>query len=77
MLGYGYDQAQIGLDHTLLGGLVALGDPAGKIDLLLRREKVDLADFLEVHPDRIGQICLVAFQVRKIVAIRNGFPASL
>src|SRR3954449_5474291 len=41
------DQAQVGLDHLLLGVEVAALDAAREVDLLLRREQADLADVLE------------------------------
>ena len=47
VLGDRDDQAQVGLDHLLLGVEVAALDAAREVDLLLRGEQPDLADVLE------------------------------
>ena len=46
-----HDQAQVGLDHVLARLFVALLDPGGEFDFLLRREQFHLADFAEVKLD--------------------------
>ena len=48
------DQAQVGLDHLLLGVEVAALDALGEIDLLLRREQPDLADVLQEQLKGVG-----------------------
>src|SRR5688500_1414201 len=54
VLGDRDDQAQVGLDHLLLGVEVAALDLAGEVDLLLRREQPDLADVLQEQLKRVG-----------------------
>jgi hypothetical protein len=47
VLGDRDDEAEVGLDHLLLGVEVAALDAAGEVDFLLRREQAHLADVLE------------------------------
>ena len=47
VLGDRDDEAEVGLDHLLLGVEVAALDAAREVDLLLRGEQADLADVLE------------------------------
>src|SRR4051794_23195450 len=49
------DEAQVGLDHLLLGVEVAALDALGEVDLLLRGEQTDLADVLEEQLQRVGR----------------------
>src|SRR4051812_941691 len=49
------DEAQVRLDHLLLGVEVAALDALGEVDLLLRREQTDLADVLEEQLQRVGR----------------------
>ena len=49
------DQAQVRLDHLLLGVQIAAPDPLGEIDLLLRRQQAHLADVLEEQLQRVGR----------------------
>ena len=44
-----HDQAQVGLDHLLAGGLVAPLDAAGKLHLFLAREKRGLPDLAQIN----------------------------
>ena len=55
-LGDGYDQTQVSLRQTVFGGLIALGDALGQLDLLVGSQQLDLADLLEIHAHRIIQI---------------------
>src|SRR4051794_36492923 len=55
VLGDRDDQAQVGLDHLLLGVEVAALDALGEVDLLLRGEQPDLADVLEEQLQRVGR----------------------
>ncbi len=48
-----HDQAQVGLDHLLLGDHVAALDPLGEEDLLVRREQLDAPDRPQVEPQRV------------------------
>src|SRR3954451_2770296 len=54
VLGDRDDQAQVRLDHLLLGVEVATLDALGEIDLLLRREQTDLADVLQEELKGVG-----------------------
>ena len=42
--------------RLVLGGLIALGDALGQLDLLVGGQQLDLADLLEIHAHRIIQI---------------------
>ena len=53
VLGDGDDQAQVRLDHAVLGPLVAGLDALGQLDLLVLGEQGDLAGFLEVEAQRV------------------------
>ena len=53
VLGDGDDQAQVRLDHPVLGPLVARLDALGELDLLVLGEQGDLAGFLEVEAQRV------------------------
>ena len=64
------DQAQVGLDHVVAGGLVALLDAGGQLDLLLHRQQRCLADFVEVELE-IGAL-VAAVHGRGLVKLRNG-----
>src|SRR3954452_16472221 len=55
VLGDRDDQAQVGLDHLLLGVEVAALDALGEVALLLRGEQPDLADVLEEQLQRVGR----------------------
>ena len=55
VLGDRDDQAQVRLDHLLLGVEVAALDPLGEVDLLLRGQQADLADVLEEQLQRVGR----------------------
>ena len=55
VLGDRDDQAQVGLDHLLLGVEVAALDALGEVDLLLRRQQAHLADVLEEQLQRVGR----------------------
>src|SRR4051812_10258062 len=54
VLGDRDDQAQVRLDHLLLGVEVAALDALGEIDLLLRREQTDLPDVLQEELKGVG-----------------------
>ena len=72
VLGDRDDQAQVRLDHLLLGVEVAALDPLGEVDLLLGGEQAHLADVLEEQLQRVGG------HVRLEVQRRFGFaPAAL
>ena len=47
------DEAQVGLDHLLLGVQVAALDPLGQRDLALGREQLHAADRAQVEPQRV------------------------
>ena len=47
------DEAQVGLDHLLLGHQVAALDPLGERDLALGGQQLDAADRPQVEPQRI------------------------
>ena len=49
------DEAQVGLDHRLLGGVIAQLDPLRELDLLRRGEERHLADVLEEELQRVGR----------------------
>ena len=49
----GDDEAQVGLDHLLLGGHVATLDPLCQRHLLLGVEQVDATDRAQVKPQRV------------------------
>ena len=49
------DEAEVGLDHRLLGGVVAELDPLRELDLLRRGEERHLADVLEEELQRVGR----------------------
>ena len=49
------DEAQVGLDHLLLGVEVAALDALGEVDLLLGGQQADLADVLEEQLQRVGR----------------------
>ena len=53
LLGDADDEAQVGLDQAALRLLVPPLHSLGQLDLIGRVEQRDLADLLEVHPDRI------------------------
>ena len=53
VLGDGDDQAQVRLDHPVLGPLVARLDALGELDLLVLGEQGDLPGFLEVEAQRV------------------------
>ena len=55
VLGDRDDQAQVRLDHLLLGVEVAALDALGEVDLLLRREQPDLADVLQEQLKGVGR----------------------
>ena len=55
VLGDRDDQAQVGLDHLLLGVEVAALDPLGQVDLLLRGQQPHLADVLEEQLQGVGR----------------------
>ncbi len=48
------DEAQVRLDHLLLGTVVAALDALGELDLLGCSEQVDLADVLQEELQRVG-----------------------
>ena len=52
-LGDADDQPQVGLGQLLLGRLVALAHTDGQLPFLVRRQKRYLADFLQVHANRV------------------------
>ena len=52
----GNDQTQIGFRQLIFGALVALGDAACKLLLLLSGEQGNLTDLLEVHSHGVIQI---------------------
>ena len=52
-LGDRHDQAQVGLDHVLLGGDVAALDALGQRDLLLGAQQRHAADRAQVQPQRV------------------------
>jgi hypothetical protein len=54
VLGDRDDQAQVGLDHLLLGVEVAALDALGEVDLLLRGQQPDLADVLQEQLKGVG-----------------------
>ena len=49
------DEAEVRLDHRLLGGVVAELDPLRELDLLRRGEERHLADVLEEELQRVGR----------------------
>ncbi len=49
------DEAQVGLDHRLLGGVIAELDPLRELDLLRGGEERHLADVLEEELQRVGR----------------------
>ena len=53
VLGDGDDQAEVGLDHAVLGRLVAHLDALGELDLFVFGKQGDLSGFLHVEPQRI------------------------
>ena len=55
VLGDRDDEAQVGLDHLLLGVEVAALDALGEVDLLLRRQQPDLADVLQEQLKGVGR----------------------
>ena len=56
LLRNGDDKAQVCLGQLVLGLLIALGDAAGKLLLLLCGEQRYLTDLLQIHADGIVQI---------------------
>ena len=68
-----HDETQIGLRHTLACVLVALGHFFRDLLLLLRRQELDAADLLEVHPHRVVQLGVfhVLGQRLRLVQIRG------
>ena len=69
VLGDRDDQAQVGLDHLLLGVEVAALDALGQVDLLLRGEQTDLADVLEEQLQGVGRH--VRAQVQRRLRLRR------
>ena len=66
------DEAQVGLDHLLLGDQVATLDAPGQLDLAVGREQLHLADRAQVEPQRIQagldrQVDLGLARVRRIL----------
>jgi hypothetical protein len=55
VLGDRDDEAEVGLDHLLLGVEVAALDPLGQVDLLLCGQQADLADVLEEQLQGVGR----------------------
>ena len=55
VLGDRDDQAQVGLDHLLLGVEIAALDALGEVDLLLRGQQAHLADVLQEQLQRVGR----------------------
>jgi hypothetical protein len=53
-LGVGHDEAQVRLDHAVLGGLVAALDALGELDLLLGREQRPLRDVAQEDLERVA-----------------------
>jgi hypothetical protein len=54
VLGHGDDQAQVGLDHLLLGPHVAALDALGQVHLLLGGEQADPAQVAQEQLKRVG-----------------------
>ena len=54
LLGDRDDQAQVRVDHALLGGEVAALDALGELDLLARRQQPVAADLVEEELQRVG-----------------------
>ena len=54
-----HDQAQVGLDHVFARFFVALLDPGGEFNFLLRREQFHLADFAQIKAD--GRVAVMPF----------------
>ena len=52
LLGYGDHEAQIGFGQFLQGFLVSFLNPLGELHLLFDRDKLLLADFLQVFVQR-------------------------
>src|SRR3954451_15732970 len=72
VLGDRDDEAEVGLDHLLLGVEVAPLDALGEIDLLLGGQQADLADVLQEELKGVGR------HVRPQVELRLGLaPAPL
>ncbi len=75
------DEAQVGLDHLLLGDHVAALDPLGEVDLLLGRQQADSADRAQVEPQRVEarldrQVDLRALRRRSAARVRP-FPLGV
>ena len=71
-LGDGDDEAQVGLDHLLLGDEVATFDATSQLDLAVGREQLHLADRAQVEPQRIQagldrEVDLGLLRVRRIL----------
>src|SRR4051794_16381397 len=70
VLGDRDDQAQVGLDHLLLGVEVAALDAPRQVDLLLRGEQADLADVLEEELERVRRHVRTQVQTAGLLAAR-------
>ena len=55
LLGDRDDEAQVRVDHAVLGGEVAALDPLGEVDLLVGREQPVAADLVEEQLQRVGR----------------------
>ncbi len=55
LLGDGNHQPEVGFRQLVLGRLIPLGDPLGKLHFFLGAQQLHLADFLQVHPHGIVQ----------------------
>ena len=54
-LGVRHHQAQVGLDHPVLGVLVAALDALGQLDLLGRRQQAPLGDVAQEDLERVAR----------------------
>jgi hypothetical protein len=55
-LGEVHDQAQVGLDHAVLGLEVAALDPAGELELLSRGQQTRAGDALEEDSEAVAEL---------------------
>ncbi len=79
--GLGDDEAQVGVDHALLGLEVAALDPLGQLDLLGGGQQRVNAGLLEEHLERLAHAALALKRLcgpgRPASALAGGQPASL
>ncbi len=71
VLGDRDDEPQVGLDHVLLGAVVAALDALGELDLLGRRQQLDAADLAQEERERVDRRVAIVDLERQLGAARR------